>query len=124
MRARVSQLLVEYDNGFLVLSLSLMTREKNFYYVSAGDGQRFCSDVDGVEEVSSGFKAVGGEDGHRNSSYRDCGLDGAVGLHVIIRVRVRVGGVRGDRTASWRLMCGVWWFKGDSGLWGAVALLS
>ena len=51
MRTCVSQLLVEYDNGFLVLSLSLMTCEKNFYYISAGDGQWFCSDVDGVEEL-------------------------------------------------------------------------
>ena len=101
-----------------------MTRKKNFYYVSAGDGQRFCSDVDGVEEVSSGFKAIGGEDGHWNSGYWDCGPDGAVGLHVIVRVRVRVGGVRGVRTASRRFMYGAWWFKGGSGLWGAAALLS
>ena len=69
------------------------------------------------------FKAVGGEDGHSNSGYWDCGPDGAVGLHVIIRVRVRVGGVRGVRTASQHLMYGAWWFKGGSGLWGVAALL-
>ena len=120
--ACIDQLLVEDNNGCFVFLLLLIAREKDFHHVSASDDYWLCNNVNRIEEESGGFKAIGGKNGHRGSGYWDCGPDGAVGLLVIFRVRIR--GVRGGRKALQCIMCKVQWLEGVGGLGGAVALLS